>query len=393
MKNMIKTGTALLVSIMFVSLSLSSQVSRKQVKKTNPLTTQSKQALDNPPAVNSFDPFWSEDFGKSSDGRGDIGNLASGCETKSGTWTQTKLEAQGQKHNNWYISSSSAFTGPNNCSEGILKNNQLDNRTLHVGFDYRIGDHTLDLEAIYAKNESSATHCRIESPTIDCSGKSNVTLNFDYFTGGLAGQDFFSLYFFDGEVWSLISTFGPSYVSPECDSLDRATWKVSDTYQLPASADNNQSVKIGFVWKNEPGIGGNTEYYSVAIDNIRIFDNTTSVSTPTDPTSSTNKVAPQTKKSVEVETPVERKIEFTVYPNPNSGQFTIDFAGIENDHEVQIVLSDLSTGKQIYTTTFFSTSIEHNKIDVNPTEKINPGRYACSLICEGIKITKQVLIN
>ena len=99
-----------------------------------------------------------------------------------------------------------------------------------------------------------------------------------------------------------------------------------------------------------------------------------------------------TTKNVTVVEPV-KNIEFTVYPNPNSGQFTIDFAGIENNHEVQIVLSDLQTGKQIYTTTFFSNTIEHNKIDVNPTEKINPGRYACSLICEGIKITKQVLIN
>ena len=190
----------------------------------------------------------------------------------------------------------------------------------------------------------------------------------------------------------LLTNFGPSYVSPTCDSLDRATWKTSDTYPLPASADGNPEVKIGFRWINLASVGGNTEGYSVAIDNIRLTDNTPqSVSTSTDPTSQSNKVSQTSTKKVEVET--KKIVEFTVYPNPNSGQFTIDFSGIENNHEVQIVLSELQTGKQIYTTTFFSTSIGHNKIDVTPSEKIAPGRYACSLICEGIKLTKQVVIN
>lgn len=388
MKKINPIGLALGVGLMLFSLSISSQVSRKQVTKTN--QTSNRQLNVTLPTVNSTTPFWQEDFGNSE--KGDIGLLAEKAKTNSGEWSTTRLSTEGQKSNNWYISSSSAFTGLGNCSEGWLKNQDLKDRTLHIAYDYRIGDHGKDLEAIYAKNESSATDCRVESPMIDCSGKSNVTLNFDYFTGGIVGQDFFSVYYYDGTNWMLLSNFGPSYVSPTCDSLDRATWKTSDTYPLPTSADNNPEVKIGFRWINSSSVGGNTEMYSVALDNIRLTDNTpASVPTSTDPTSQSNKVSQPSTKSVEVET--KKIVQFTVYPNPNSGQFTIDFSGIENNHEVQIVLSDLSSGKQIYTTTFFSKSIEHNKIDVIPNEKINPGRYSCSLICEGIKLTKQVVIN
>ncbi len=383
-------GLTLVVGLMLFSLSISSQVSRKQVTKTGQ-TSQNRQSNVVLPTVNTTTPFWQEDFGTSEKG-GDIGLLAEKAKLNSGEWSTTRLSSEGQKANNWYVSSSSVFTGLGNCSEGCLKNPGLNDRTLHIGYDYRAGDHSMDLEAIYAKNESSATDSRIESPIIDCSGKSNITLNFDYFTGGIVGEDFFSVYYFDGVNWMLLTNFGPSYVSPTCDSLDRATWKTSDTYPLPASADGNPEVKIGFRWINLASIAGNTEMYSVALDNIRLTDNTPqSVSTSTDPTSQSNKVSQTSTKKVEVET--KKIVEFTVYPNPNSGQFTIDFSGIENNHEVQIVLSELQTGKQIYTTTFFSTSIEHNKIDVTPSEKIAPGRYACSLICEGIKLTKQVVIN
>ncbi len=88
-----------------------------------------------------------------------------------------------------------------------------------------------------------------------------------------------------------------------------------------------------------------------------------------------------------------KNITFTVYPNPNSGQFTVDFSGIENNHEVQIVLNDMNDGHEIYSTTFSSNSIESNKMDVNPPTKIAPGRYLCSLIFEGIRSSVIVMIN
>lgn len=88
-----------------------------------------------------------------------------------------------------------------------------------------------------------------------------------------------------------------------------------------------------------------------------------------------------------------KNVTFTVYPNPNSGQFTVDFSGIENNHEVQIVLNDMNDGHEIYSTTFHSNSIEANKMDVNPPTKIAPGRYLCSLIFEGNRSSVIILIH
>ena len=98
-------------------------------------------------------------------------------------------------------------------------------------------------------------------------------------------------------------------------------------------------------------------------------------------------------KIVSVDYIKAKNITFTVYPNPNSGQFTVDFSGIENNHEVQIVLNDMNDGHEIYSTTFFSNSIDSNKMDVNPPTKIAPGRYICSLIFEGIRSSVIVMIN
>ena len=89
----------------------------------------------------------------------------------------------------------------------------------------------------------------------------------------------------------------------------------------------------------------------------------------------------------------EKNVKFTVYPNPNSGQFTIDFSGIENNHEVQIFLNDMNDGHEVYTTSFMSNSIDSNKMDINPPGKITPGRYICSLVCEGIKMSLIVVIQ
>ena len=392
MKNVKIKGIILLVCTVLFSLSMSSQVSRKQVTKTKTQTTNSRQSSTNLVVANTTTPFWTEDFGVADQKNGNHGIEVAKVTTSNGPWTITKSDPIGQRCNNWYVSAMEGGVGVGNCSMGFDKDNNILNNTLHVGYDYRYNTaKTIDQGAIYAKNESSATDIRVETPRIDCGGKSNITLNFNYFTGGIAGQDFASLYYFDGENWSLITTFGPSVSDTTCTNNDQSTWRISDNYLLPSSADNNPGIKLGFRWYNSASVGGNSEIHSVAIDDIVLSYNTSTITPSEDPSSSSLRTVKSTKNYVEV-TPV-RNIEFTVYPNPNSGQFTIDFAGIENNHEVQIILSDLQTGKQLYTTTFFSSTIEHNKIDVNPTEKIAPGRYSCSLICEGIRLTKQVVIN
>ena len=87
-----------------------------------------------------------------------------------------------------------------------------------------------------------------------------------------------------------------------------------------------------------------------------------------------------------------KNITFSVYPNPNLGEFTVDFSGIENNHEVQIILHD-ELGKEVYSNAVYSNSINSNQVQVIPTSKIAKGKYFCSLIFEGIKRTLVVVVN
>lgn len=381
MKTVVKR-TIIAGMVVLSTLSLSSQSKVKNSKN------QGNRAANTTLTTVSQVPFWTENFGTANPKTGDFGIVASDYKGVNGDWTITR-DSVGQKHNNWYISAMEGGIGVGNCSMGFDKDNNILNNTLHIGYDYKSVDKAKDQGAIYAKNESSQTDLRVESPFIDCSGKSNITVNFNYFTGGIAGNDFFALYYHDGTNWNLLTTFGPSPTNTICSDNDQALWRASDTYVLPSTADNNPEVRIGFRWKNESSIAGNTEAHSVAIDDITISDNTVSAPTPTNDPSA--KAVNTTKTTVS--TPVSSdKVYFNIYPNPNKGHFTVDFSGIENDHEVFITLANLENGKQVYSSSFFSKSIDMNKVDIYP-DNIANGRYACTLTFEGIRKTVILVVQ
>jgi len=571
------------------------------IKKNNIKTSNLRVANNNStPVVLNVEPFWTEDFG-TSEKTGNQGTLANTYRGVNGPWESTDGDQTGQKSNKWYVSAMEGGMGFGSCSQRFAENNEYLNSTLHIGHKDDNGKE--ENGAKYWKNESSYTDSRIESPFIDCSDKSNIVINFDYFCGGIAGTDFLALYYFDGNDWSLLTNFGPSENTQACGDISKSFWRTSDSHQLPASADNNSNVRIAFKWKNDNSTTGNTEANAVAIDNIIVSGSTASSSnkssakttkkdnaeitkgdlitvkavvektepviyftttTEVNPTrelviensvdgknftkltdvksiakgtsatklsytfvdykakegvnyyrikqtnadgksiyskvasvefrnsgekkasginptevvnnnkidvidvravieknepsiyfttysekypakdiiiegskdginySPISKIKSNAKKdivgkvaytytdanahegvnyyrikqtnadgtvitskvvSVDFIKINDKKVTFTVYPNPNSGQFTIDFSGIENNHEVQLVLSDMNDGREIYTTSFYSNSVESNKVDVNPPTKIPTGRYACSLIFEGIKNTVIIMIE
>lgn len=88
---------------------------------------------------------------------------------------------------------------------------------------------------------------------------------------------------------------------------------------------------------------------------------------------------------------LQNGVTFIVRPNPNQGQFTVDFRGVENNHEVQVVLND-EHGKQVYANSFYSQDII-NSVDIVPSSKIGAGVYFCSLVVEGVKYTVKVIVN
>ena len=86
-----------------------------------------------------------------------------------------------------------------------------------------------------------------------------------------------------------------------------------------------------------------------------------------------------------------KNLTFTIYPNPNEGQFTIDFSGIENNHEIEVKLFDLQ-GKVVYSESFYSGQ-DSGSFNIIPAEKISKGSYVCTLIVEGVKQTIKVIVN
>ncbi len=87
----------------------------------------------------------------------------------------------------------------------------------------------------------------------------------------------------------------------------------------------------------------------------------------------------------------DKKINFTVYPNPNQGEFTIDFTGLENNHEVQVLMHDLE-GKEVYSTSFYMEQ-SASSLSIIPQDKLSKGIYMCSLVVEGIKYSVKVIVN
>jgi hypothetical protein len=95
---------------------------------------------------------------------------------------------------------------------------------------------------------------------------------------------------------------------------------------------------------------------------------------------------------VSVETEKNKNITFTVYPNPNQGKFTVDFTGVENNHEIEITMFD-QQGKLVYNNKIYSESLATNTFNVIPDEAIANGVYFVNFTLEGINYPVKVIVN
>lgn len=68
---------------------------------------------------------------------------------------------------------------------------------------------------------------------------------------------------------------------------------------------------------------------------------------------------------------ITEKIKFIIYPNPNSGEFTADISGLENNHEIKVILRSLS-GVSLFESSFF-TKDQHTNIQIIPENKLQAG--------------------
>lgn len=215
--------------------------------------------------------IWTESFSN---------GCASGClATSYGGWTETATGTNGTGANRWYVSGAECGNAVGTCGSSCggtdpslhIGANQNSECTCLICFD-PVGDCGAAYDASsagvclgFCTGGGVTTNKRIESPVINCTGYSNIMLSFSFIHNGNDGSnDECSVWYFDGTTWNNLGVL-PRTVgicSPQ------GYW-TNYTIPLPASANNNPNIKIGFNWKNNANSAGTDP--SVAIDDIILY--------------------------------------------------------------------------------------------------------------------------
>lgn len=185
----------------------------------------------------------------------------------NGAWSQTILGVEGTDPNAWYVSCAENNMGAGNCGAACQA---APNATLHISASLTNPFCSNDCGAAYDAGgfcgilTCPQTDRRIESPTINLTGQSTVTLNFVYIEAGSGILDNATVWYFDGTTWSQLVD-EPATNNAGCGGQGRWT---AYSVALPASANNNANVKIGFRWvNNDDGVGTDPSF---AVDDITL---------------------------------------------------------------------------------------------------------------------------
>lgn len=218
---------------------------------------------------------WAEEFENGCTG----GCYASAYSTgPNGAWSVVNTGTNGACANRWFISCTENGNAVGACGTSCTSANE----TLHVGNDVACASPNGcffcpggDCGAAYDAScppglcafccscNSAQTDQRATSPVIDLTGRSGATLSFQYMEGGQGTQDNATLWYYNGSVWSQLADMAKTATG--CGG--QGIW-TAYTVPLPASANNNPNVRIGFRWvNNNDGSGADPSF---AVDNVQI---------------------------------------------------------------------------------------------------------------------------
>lgn len=208
--------------------------------------------------------FWTENFNN---------GCTSGCDASiyvgpNGAWSQTITGVEGADPNMWYVSCAENGHTPTICGTGCMPPSATATEaTLHLGsHPNSLGDvgAAYDAGGLCGVLTCPQTNRRIESPTINCTGQTNITLAFNYIENGQPPNDDASVWYYDGATWTLLINSAQTLVN--CAG-GQGRWTAFSAI-LPASANNNPNVKIGFLWiNNDDGAGADPSF---AVDDITL---------------------------------------------------------------------------------------------------------------------------
>lgn len=201
--------------------------------------------------------FWTETFDASACPG------TSGCDASLIGWSAVSIGAEGSNANRFYVSCQENGNAAGSCGSGCGSD-----QSLHIGNVPTSSAAGLfcpngDCGASYdATGGGEISNKRAESPVINCTGRSNITAAFNYIENGQGSSDNATFWYYDGSAWSQLDDM-PKVVI--CSG--QGTW-TARSVALPASANNNPNVKIGFVWVNNGDGSGNDP--SFAVDDITL---------------------------------------------------------------------------------------------------------------------------
>ncbi|MFA5574224.1 MAG: gliding motility-associated C-terminal domain-containing protein [Brumimicrobium sp.] len=201
-------------------------------------------------------------------GSGTITIFSEDFETGGTGWNlNVSLGGEGSDPNYFVINDNEGGVPPGGC--GVAGNGDA---TLHItSAFFPNGGAAYDAGGLCGLLYCPETHRRAESPVINTTGYSGLTLNFDYIANGSIPNDQATVWYNDGSGWNQLGTALNSGVCTSGQGL----WSVY-SHLLPASCDNNPNLQIAIQWdNNDDGVGTDP---SVAINNLSIV--TTGTSTP-----------------------------------------------------------------------------------------------------------------
>ncbi len=203
--------------------------------------------------------FWSDNFNN---------GCASNC--VASTWNSWSIldnvdGVTGGAPNNWFVSCAEEGVVPPGCGSSCIGD-----ASLHIAADPGAGG---DMGANYNETgANNATYRLVVSPTINTTGKSVITLKFDFIAYGSAAcsddRAQLRLSTDNGATWPAGYQYClTSVCCGACNGYSQGQW-TAYTLVLPAAFSNNPNVKVAFHWRNN-GNGSGTDP-SVAIDDIQL---------------------------------------------------------------------------------------------------------------------------
>lgn len=180
-------------------------------------------------------------------------------------WTVTNTGFNGTSANELYISCQENGNAAGACGTGCGADPSLHLGNVSTSPAAFIFCPTGDCGAAYDAglgDGTCLTSKRAESPAINTTGYANLVVSFNYMEGGDGTNDNALLWYYDGAVWSLLVDLPKTVLC-----AGQGTW-TAYSIALPASANNNPNVRIGFQWvNNDDGAGADPSF---AVDDVAI---------------------------------------------------------------------------------------------------------------------------